>query len=151
MSSTARPHTTIGSGYSSTQTSGTQTSGTRTSGRAVSRSWNIALWILQVLAAGAFLAAGSAKLSGNPAMVILFAQIGAGEWFRYVTGAIEVGSAILLVIPRTSFYGAALLVCTMTCAVMTHLFLVGGNPAPATALLLIVGIIAWKRWPVYGQ
>jgi putative oxidoreductase len=151
MSSTARPHTTITGGYSSTRTSGTRTSRTQTSDRAVSRSWNIALWILQISAAAAFLAAGSAKLLGNPLMVIMFAQIGAGEWFRYVTGAIEVGSAILLVIPRTSFYGAALLVCTMICAVMAHLFLVGGNPAPASALLLIVGIIAWKRWPVFGQ
>jgi putative oxidoreductase len=109
------------------------------------------LWILQISAAAAFLAAGSAKLLGNPLMVILFAQIGAGEWFRYVTGAIEIGSAILLLIPRTAFYGAALLVCTMFCAVMAHLFLVGGNPMPASALLLIVGLIAWKRWPVFGQ
>ena len=140
MSSTARPHASIASGYVST----------RTSNRAVSRSWNIALWILQILAAAAFLAAGSAKLLGNPLMVIMFAQIGAGDWLRYVTGAIEVGSAVLLVIPRTAFYGAALLVCTMIGAVLTHLFLIGGNPVPASVLLLIVATVAWKRWPIFG-
>lgn len=53
-------------------------------------------------------------------------------------------------IPRTAFYGAALLVCTMIGAVLTHLFLIGGNPVPASVLLLIVATVAWKRWPIFG-
>ena len=47
-------------------------------------------------------------------MVETFEKVGVGQWFRYVTGAIEIGSAILLLIPRLAPVGAALLVCTMT-------------------------------------
>lgn len=148
--STARPNTNMANRYLEKQSLGTASSIKQTPDRVASRSWNIALWILQILAAAAFLAAGMSKLSGNAVMVALFSQIGAGQWFRYVTGAIEVGSAILLLIPRAAFYGAALLVFTMSGAVMTHLFVVGGNPAPAIVLLGIVGLVAWQRWPVFG-
>jgi uncharacterized membrane protein YphA (DoxX/SURF4 family) len=111
----------------------------------VSKSWNIALWILQVLAAAAFFAAGSSKWAGVPAMVALFGKLGLGQWFRYVTGTIEIAGAILLLIPRMSFYGAALLACTMLGALFAHALVVGGNPMPAFVLLVITSTIAWKR------
>ena len=41
-----------------------------------------------------------------------FDKIGIGQWFRYVTGVIEIASAILLLIPRLTPVGAALFVCT---------------------------------------
>ncbi len=46
--------------------------------------------------------AGFSKLSGNEQMVGLFEAIGLGQWFRYLTGTMEVAGAILLLIPRTS-------------------------------------------------
>ena len=55
----------------------------------VSVARNIGLWALQILTAVAFLAAGYAKLSGQPTMVATFDKIGAGPWFRYVTGVVE--------------------------------------------------------------
>ena len=58
------------------------------------RSEVIALWVVQIALAGMFLLAGGSKLLGAPAMVTLFTTIGVGQWFRYVTGIIEVGSAI---------------------------------------------------------
>ena len=88
---------------------------------------NIALWVPQVLTAAAFLMAGFAKLSGQPMMVETFDKIGIGQWFRYVTGGIEVASAILLLIPRLTPVGAAILVCAMCGAVPTHLLLIGGS------------------------
>ena len=103
-----------------------------------SKAKNIALWVPQVLTAAAFLMAGFAKLSGQPMMVETFDKIGIGQWFRYVTGGIEVASAILLLIPRLSPVGAALLVCTMIEAVSTHLFVIGGSPVPA----LVLGCLA---------
>ncbi len=45
---------------------------------------------------------GFTKLAGNEQMVALFEAIGVGQWFRYLTGSLEVAGAILLVIPRTS-------------------------------------------------
>ena len=53
-------------------------------------------WVLQILAAAMFLFAGGSKLTGQQAMVDTFGQIGLGQWFRYLTGIIEVGSAVLL-------------------------------------------------------
>ena len=41
---------------------------------------------------------GFFKLSGDPRMVGLFDAIGVGQWFRYVTGSLEVLGAILLLI-----------------------------------------------------
>lgn len=117
-----------------------------TNSQAVSKAKNISLWALQILAAAAFLTAGFAKLSGQPMMVETFEKIGIGQWFRHVTGGIEVASAILLLIPRLTPVGAALLVCTMTGAVLTHLVLIGGSPVPALVLQCFAAIILWGRF-----
>ena len=110
-----------------------------------SRAKNVALWALQILTAAAFLMAGFGALSGHPMMVETFDKIGIGQWFRYVTGAIEVASAILLLIPRLTPVGAALLVCTMVGAVLNHLVF-GGSPVPALVLLCFAAIILWGRF-----
>ena len=107
---------------------------------------NIALWMLQVLVAFAFLGAGFGKLSGQPMMVEMFDKLGLGQWFRYLTGAIEVGSAILLLVPQLTFVGAGLLVCTMTGAVAAHLLKLGGSPVPPLVLLALSAVIAWGRF-----
>jgi len=106
----------------------------------------IALWSLQILVAAAFLMAGFAKLSGQPMMVQTFGKIGVGQWFRYVTGSIEVVSAILLLVPRLVPVGAALLVGTMCGAVLTHLVKIGGSPVPALVLGCLATMILWVRF-----
>jgi putative oxidoreductase len=105
----------------------------------------IALWIAQIAAAGMFLFAGGLKLSGDPAMVQVFDAVGIGQWFRYLTGSIEVVSAALLLVPSLAVFGALLLVPTMIGAVVTHLFIVGGNAVPAIVLLATTAAIAWAR------
>jgi len=107
---------------------------------------NITLWILQILAAGMFLMAGGSKLAGAAPMVATFEKIGIGQWFRYFTGGLEVTCAILLLIPRTSAIGAALLAATMVAAILTHLFIIGGSPAMAVILLVITSTVALTRW-----
>ena len=92
-----------------------------------------------------FLFSGSLKLAGVAPMVALFDAIGIGQWFRYLTGSIEVVSAILLLIPSLAFFGALLMVPTMVGAVLTHLIIVGGSPAPAIVLLAASAGIAWTR------
>ena len=111
-----------------------------------SRAKNVGLWALQILTAAAFLTAGFGTLSGYPMMVETFDKIGIGQWLRYVTGVIEVASAILLLIPRLTPVGAALLVCTMAGAVLSHLFLIGGSPVAALVLLCFAAIILWGRF-----
>jgi len=107
---------------------------------------NIGLWILQILAAATFLLAGGSKLAGVAPMVEMFDKIGLGQWFRYLTGGLEVTGALLLLIPTTVVLGGALLVVTMVGAIATHLFILGGSPAPAIVLFVMVGTVTWYRW-----
>ena len=107
--------------------------------------WKVFLWILQILLAGMLLMAGSSKLMGAPAMVAVFDKIGVGQWFRYVTGGLEAIGAIGLLIPRTCALAALLIICVMAGAVISHLAVLGGNPAPAVALLVAAIVIAWGR------
>jgi putative oxidoreductase len=106
---------------------------------------NVVLWVLQIAGAGMFLMVGFLKLSGNPQLVGLFEAIGLGQWFRYLTGTLEVVGAILLLIPRTSGLGALMLAGVMICAVVTHVFIVGGSPLGAIILLVVTGVVAWGR------
>jgi len=107
----------------------------------------ITLWALQILAAAAFLASGGSKLAGVPQMVALFEKIGFGQWFRYLTGLLEVISAIGLLVPRYAFYGAVLLATVMVGAIAFHLTVLGGSPAAPIVLLLLTGTIAYLRRP----
>ena len=86
----------------------------------------------------AFVAAGLAKLAGVEMMVQTFETIGVGQWFRYVTGVIEIGGAALLWIPNRQVFGAGLLLCTMIGAVLSHLLIIGPSALPA----LMVGPLA---------
>ena len=105
----------------------------------------VALWLTQIAVAAMFLFAGGLKLTGAPEMVGLFNTIGIGQWFRYVTGSIEVVSAVALLVPSSAAFGALLLIPTMVGAVFTHLFIVGGSAVPATVLLTGSLAIAWAR------
>ena len=121
------------------------TEGTRSGSDSTGRFVNVMLWVLQIAAAGMFLMVGFLKLSGNAQLVGLFEAIGLGQWFRYLTGTLEVAGAFLLLIPRTSGFGALMLAGVMIGAVVTHLFIVGGSPLMAVILLVVTGVVAWGR------
>jgi hypothetical protein len=92
-----------------------------------------------------FLLAGGSKLVGAPAMVALFNTIGLGEWFRYVTGIIEVASAVALLVPAFAVFGALALVPTMVGAVLAELFVVHDSAVPPAILLVGVVLVVWAR------
>jgi uncharacterized membrane protein YphA (DoxX/SURF4 family) len=105
----------------------------------------IGAWTVQGILAAAFLAAGSAKLAGVPYMVDLFAQIGLGQWFRVVTGAVEVTGAVALLVPGLAPIGALWLGATMVGAVTTHLFVLHTSPVPAIVLGLLNTVVLYLR------
>jgi putative oxidoreductase len=105
----------------------------------------IGAWALQGVLAAAFLAAGSAKLAGVPFMVELFEQIGIGQWFRIVTGVVEVAGAVALVVPGLASIGALWLGFTMVCAVATHVFILHTGPVPAIVLGLLNALVVYLR------
>ena len=119
-----------------------------TSSSSISPTQRRIVWGVRILLALAFGAAGLSKLAGVPQMVQVFEAIGFGQWFRYVTGVVEVGGALLLLVPATGFLGGLLLALTMVFAVATHLVLIGGNPAPAVVLTGLSAFVAWRLRPV---
>lgn len=93
---------------------------------------------LRVLLTLAFVGAGGAKLAGVEMMVATYDAIGFGQWFRYVTGIIEIVGAAVLWLPRKQVLGAAVLGGTMVGAVLAHIFvLVPAEGVPAVVLGLI--------------
>jgi putative oxidoreductase len=103
------------------------------------------LWIVRGLLALAFAGAGGAKLYGVPMLVEEFQHIGLGQWFRYVTGALEMLGAFLILAPSLAAFGALLLICIMIGATVTHLFVIGGSPVPALVLLALSAIVAYAK------
>lgn len=110
-----------------------------------SRAALIVLWVTQVALAAMFLMSGGSKLAGVPAMVSLFDAIGLGQWFRYVTGVIEVASGTSLLVPAAAVFGALLLIPTMLGAIVTNVFVAHTSPAVPLVLLLLAAAVAWAR------
>jgi putative oxidoreductase len=75
----------------------------------VNRSKTIALWVARVLMGALFLFASYMKLSGQPMMVAEFDQVGLGQWFRYLTGVLELIGGVAVLIPSFSAFAAVLL------------------------------------------
>jgi putative oxidoreductase len=103
------------------------------------RLWTVR-W-LRILLALAFLAAGTAKLASMPAMIQVFDALGLGQWFRYVTGVVEIVGAVALLVPTYAVLGAVWLAITMFFATLAHLFILHTSPAPALFLLALSALI----------
>lgn len=105
-------------------------------------------WVLRIAAAAVFLAVGVSKLESDPFWVRMFAQIGVGDWFRYLTGVLQVMGGLLFLIPRMAWIAAVLAGGTMAGAVVVHLFVldtgVGGALIPFVLLMFVV-VLALRR------
>ena len=123
----------------------TDTAATRPPRRAL----NIALWVVQILLAALFAFAGINKLLAlQPEVVEGFAKIGLGQWFRYLTGGLELAGAIGLLIPRLSSPAALGLAGVMVGAVFAHALAlppVALAIVPAVLCVVLV-LIARARW-----
>ena len=115
----------------------------------------VTVWPLQIIAAASFFIAGAAKLIGTEDMVMLFENIdwgqltlfqdlGWSQWFRHLTGSLQIFSAMLLLFPDRAFWGGLLQVPLMIGAIFIHLLL-GGSLVPALVLLSITITVAWLR------
>lgn len=103
------------------------------------------MWVLQVVTAAAVLGVGATTVAGAEQPVQMFEEIGLGDWFRYLTGALQLAGALGLLIPRLSGVAGLALVGLWLGAVGTHLFVIGGSPAPAAIFVLLTAVIAWGR------
>ena len=121
-----------------------------------SNAGRIAVWVLSGLLAAIFLFAGATKLLGAEVEIRDFAAWRYPDWFRLVIGAIEVVSAVLLLIPQAAYLGAAGISGVLLWAGYTFVVRVPeeSGRAPLTLTLLAMAVVVgyarrdkWRRSP----
>lgn len=109
----------------------------------------IGFWTLKIALAAMFLLAAGLKLSGNPKMVAEFGLIGLGQGFRVFTGAVESAGVLLLLWPRTSFYGAAVLLAVCLGAFVVQAGLLHGDLVHVVVIAALLAPVAWAARPAW--
>jgi putative oxidoreductase len=105
-------------------------------------------WLLRLAVCGLFVGVGLTKFAAHSMWVKMFAQIGLGDWFRYLTGTVQVLGGVLFLIPKTVYGGLVLTGGTMVGAIIAHLFVLGtgiGGAIIPLALLIFVVAVAVRR------
>ena len=109
---------------------------------------SLAAWVLSVLLAGVFIAAGVPKLAGGTTPWLQAAAMhGFPAWMRIVVGTFEVAGGLALLVPSLAIYGALGLAVLMIPAMITQGM--SGEPGifvPFILLILLV-VLAWLRDP----
>ena len=82
-------------------------------------------WCLQILAAGILLQTLFFKFSGAEESVYIFSTLGAEPTGRIGSGIVELIAAVLLLVPSTVAFGAALATGLMAGAIASHLTVLG--------------------------
>jgi putative oxidoreductase len=101
--------------------------------------------LTEVSLAAVFFVVGGAKLIGRHDMIVLFQDIGVGQWLRYLTGTLEVAGAALLLVPLLSGASSVALGGIMVVATLIELFVLHRPPVAALACLSGHTFVAWAR------
>ncbi|MFJ2261576.1 DoxX family protein [Streptomyces sp. NPDC087844] len=113
---------------------------------ATSRPAHITAWVMQALLAAVFLFSGVTKWLGGEQTRQTFEEVGAGQWLRYVTGAVEIAGGVGLLVPFLAALAALALSGVMVGAAVSETVLVDdGNPVIPLAVLALCGALVWLR------
>jgi uncharacterized membrane protein YphA (DoxX/SURF4 family) len=82
-------------------------------------------WILRGIAAVIMLQTLFFKFTGATESVYIFSKLGVEPWGRIGTGVMELIASVLLLIPRTTVWGALLAMGIMGSALVSHIFFLG--------------------------
>ncbi len=107
---------------------------------------NIVAWVLGILVGLYMIAGGYPKLFPNDGMIRRFENWGYSATFATIIGVLEMLSGLLLIIPKTAFYGGIALGILMLGAVYTHLNTGIGSPLFAVIFLILAGLLAYLRF-----
>jgi putative oxidoreductase len=99
-------------------------------------------WILRLSVAAVFVSVGASKFDETSQWVKLFNQSGFGQWFRYMTGVLQIMGAVLVVVPRTFLIGIAILACTMAGAAAIWILRFGAADNAIIPAVILVALVA---------
>ena len=111
---------------------------------------NISAWVISILLGASFLFAGFPKINPSQSMIARFEAWGYSPEFCVFIGIVEVAGGLLVLWPKTAFYGALLLTFEMIGAIWTHLSTGIGSPLFAFLYLaMAVVLLVLRRKVVY--
>ncbi len=105
----------------------------------------IFLWVLRVVPAIVLLQTLFFKFSAAPESIYIFSTLGLEPWGRILVGILELIAAVLLLIPRTTFFGAFLGMGLMGGALFSHftkLGIVVQNDGGALFILALIVFVS---------
>lgn len=123
--------------------------------RALSKPRAVAIWALRIVLGIAFTYVAATKLTGTGNTVQYFAAIGWGQWFRFLTGSVDLVGAVLLFVPRWTLYGAIALACSVGLGAVISLTVLHGDPKWGAPVMVVVpailaslaAVLAWLTRP----
>jgi uncharacterized membrane protein YphA (DoxX/SURF4 family) len=90
-----------------------------------SKTTQVMLWALRLLAAGIMLQTLYFKFTGAEESIYIFSTLGIEPWGRIGSGIVELIASVLILMPRTTALGALLATGTMSGAIFAHLTKLG--------------------------
>lgn len=117
-------------------------------------------WTLRLIAAGIMLQTLLFKFSAAPESVYIFSAVGMEPWGRIFVGVLELIASILILIPRTTAYGALIGIGVMTGAVFMHLTRLGIVVLNDSGKLFVMAVVVlvtclvllyWHRSTISGM
>jgi uncharacterized membrane protein YphA (DoxX/SURF4 family) len=100
-------------------------------------------WIARIVAAVILLQTLFYKFSASTESVYIFTKLHAEPWGRIGSGVMELIASILILIPRTTAYGALLGLGIMGGAILSHIFVLGYVVEDDGGLLFIYSILVF--------
>ena len=91
----------------------------------MNRTQTVISWILQVLTAGILFQTLFFKFTAAEESVYIFTTLGLEPWGRIGSGVAELIAGVLLLVPRTVTWGAALSLGVISGAILSHLTRLG--------------------------
>jgi uncharacterized membrane protein YphA (DoxX/SURF4 family) len=86
---------------------------------------NITTWIFRIALAALYLMMALPKFAGQEMTVHIFTTLGVEPWGRILTGVIEVSIFLLVLLPKTTVYGAIISLGTIIGAILSHFVILG--------------------------
>ena len=104
---------------------------------------NIFMWVLRLISAYILLQTLRFKFGADPESVYIFTKVGMEPWGRIGSGVVELIASVLILIPRTTAFGALMAIGTMSGAIFFHLTKLGIEVMGDGGQLFYMGVAVW--------